>query len=187
MTARPCSNYTLVRKLGKMPSFITDRVKYHSMFSNTIARLAALKPISWVLSRILFRLDARLLRMTDGKFSLTSTLTEYETVILTTTGAKSGAARSVPLMVFWDGEKAILIASYYGGKRHPGWHYNLMANPQATIIRAGSERSYLAHLVEGNERGRYWALAASQYPGYESYKSRAGEREIGVWVLEPVE
>lgn len=157
------------------------------MFYRTILRLAALRPFSWLLARLLPRLDPLLLRMSGGRHSLTSLLSGLETVTLTTTGAKSGLPRSATLIPLWDGRRAILIASNFGNSRHPGWHYNLRAHPQASLRRNGQERRYQARQAHGDERERYYQLAIQTYPGYAAYRQRAAGRQIAVWVLEPLD
>ena len=157
------------------------------MLQPTLLRLAALKPITAVISQLLPRIDPHILRMTSGRHSLTSLVTGLETITLTTTGAKSGQPRSTILIPFWDGECAILIASNFGREHHPGWHYNLIALPQATLSREGRAQRYQARQAQGEERERYYQVAVESYPGYAAYRQRASHREITVWVLTPVE
>jgi deazaflavin-dependent oxidoreductase (nitroreductase family) len=40
-------------------------------------------------------------------------------MLLTTTGAKTGQPRSLPLLYVTDGDRLILMASNYGKKSHP--------------------------------------------------------------------
>ena len=54
---------------------------------------------------------------------------------MTTTGAKSGEPRTAAVIYFHDGDDVILIASNYGGTRHPAWYHNLKANPTAILQR----------------------------------------------------
>lgn len=157
------------------------------MLRRTLLHLAAIKPISLTLAWLLPRLDRHILRWTSGRYSLTSLLTGLETVTLTTIGAKSGLSRSTTLFPFWDGERAILIASNFGQKNHPAWHYNLKASPQAVLSRDGQARHYLASPAQGEQREVCFRLAVQSYPGYAAYRQRASHREITVWVLTPVE
>jgi len=161
--------------------------KIYVMLRRNLLRLAAIKPISLSLAWLLPRLDRPILRWTSGRHSLTSLITGLETVTLTTSGAKSGLPRSTTLFPFWDGECAILIASNFGREHHPGWHYNLIALPQATLSREGQARHYQARQAQGEERERYYQVAVESYPGYAAYRQRASHREITVWVLTPVE
>ena len=138
-----------------------------------------------VMVRLAHRADKVTLRLSRGRYSLTSLLTAQPLITLTTVGAKSGEARSVPLLGFPDGESIILIASSWGQTRHPAWYHNLRAHPEATVTRDGQSRVYTAEELTGEARERGWALAAQRYPGYAAYKKRAGGRTIPVLRLTP--
>src|SRR5207244_10080020 len=52
---------------------------------------------------------------------------------LTTTGRRTGRARSTPVTWFSDGEDIVVTAMYLGMERDPDWSRNLEANPEAAI------------------------------------------------------
>ena len=126
-----------------------------------------------------------MLRLTNGRHSITSILTDQLLVTLTTTGARSGLARTVPVLAIRDGDNVILVASRWGGDRHPGWYHNLVANPKVKLTYKGRTERYLAREASGQERDRCWRLALEQYPGFANYDRWAGERRIPVVVLSP--
>jgi deazaflavin-dependent oxidoreductase (nitroreductase family) len=140
----------------------------------------------WLSAMLAHRFDNLSVRGTSGKHSLSGWLSGQTIAILTTRGAKSGLPRSIPVMVTWDGDLVVLISSNWGQNRHPGWYYNLRADPHAELELNGETRSYLAREAKGEERERYWSLAVKNYPGYDIYRERASQRQIAVWVLEPV-
>jgi deazaflavin-dependent oxidoreductase (nitroreductase family) len=84
-----------------------------------------------------------------------------------------------------DGENIILIASNWGGKKHPSWYYNVKANPQVQLTIKGHSQAFRAQEVTGPERERCWQRAVAIYPGYELYKSRTDGRTIPVFLLTP--
>lgn len=137
-------------------------------------------------SVLMHRVDGPVLRATQGRFAPSAVLTGLPIAIVTTTGAKSGLARSIPLVAFHDGENLFLIASNWGGTAYPAWYHNLIANPQATVLSGGETKTYRAHQAQGDEYARYWNKAVERYPGYESYKARTGGRPIPVMVLERI-
>ncbi len=111
-------------------------------------------------------------------------LTGLPIVVITTTGAKSGISRRLPLFSFLDGNKFILIGSSFGRKNNPGWYYNLLANPNCQLEHEGVEKSYLARKAAGEEREKYWQQAVDAYIGYKNYAVWAKHRRIPVMILE---
>jgi len=109
-----------------------------------------------------------------------------EILLLTTTGRKSGRARTVPLCSLRDGESFVVIASYGGLDRSPSWWLNLQHEPRATV-RLGRLRSeVVAREAMHTDRERLWAQVTARAPGYLEYQRRT-TRLIPVILLEPVE
>lgn len=154
-------------------------------FNKLIQKLAASRINSWWLSKLLSRVDPLIIKMSKGKRSLTSMLAGLPTVSLKVIGAKSGVERCTILVGTFEGDKLILIASYFGSRKHPDWYYNLKANPLVRVVFKGKESEYTARETEGDERQRYWNIAVEHYPGYGNYQKWAGERDIPVLLLEP--
>ncbi|GAB4441073.1 MAG: nitroreductase/quinone reductase family protein [Chloroflexi bacterium OHK40] len=127
--------------------------------------------------------DRLLLPLTRGRFTLSRLV--YPTLLLTTIGAKSGRPRATPLIYFRDGPRIVLVASNYGGARHPAWYHNLRTTPRATVTLEGATRPYLAHEASGAERAELWRKAVAFYGGYATYQRCAGPRQIPIMVLEP--
>jgi deazaflavin-dependent oxidoreductase (nitroreductase family) len=104
-------------------------------------------------------------------------------VLFTTTGAKSGKQRYVPLMrVEKDGRYA-MIASKGGDPAHPSWYFNVKANPAVTVQDGDKVVALTAREVEGAEREQWWDLAVEAYPPYAEYQTKT-TRQIPVFVLE---
>jgi deazaflavin-dependent oxidoreductase (nitroreductase family) len=143
------------------------------------------RPSGWFLARTLHHLDRPVLRLSRGRYSLTSVMAGLPVVTVTTIGAKSGQPRSLPLVAIPDGENVILIASNFGRHHHPAWYYNLHAHPEVRLTYEGKTATYLAHEIDGVERERCWQRAVELYSGYARYQERAGRRKIGVFLLTP--
>jgi deazaflavin-dependent oxidoreductase (nitroreductase family) len=104
----------------------------------------------------------------------------FPTVVLTTTGRKSGDLRRNALIYGKDGDDFILIASYGGRPTHPLWYLNLVADPSVTIQERADVISGVAETVpEGEERDRLWAQMVSIFPPYAEYQAKT-ERRIPV-------
>jgi deazaflavin-dependent oxidoreductase (nitroreductase family) len=153
-----------------------------NLYAATVRELGRHRPASWVLSRVLPPIDSLFVRR---RRSLTSLGTGFPLCYLTTTGRRTGEARTVPLLYVSDGERIVLVASNWGGRCHPAWALNLDAGPEARVTIDGVERAYTARRATREERSRYWAEAVRFWPGYDDYRARAG-REIRVFVLDPV-
>lgn len=152
-----------------------------------LLRFAASGPGAWLFSRVLQRLDEPVLRLTRGRATLASLLAGLPVVVLTTTGARSGQARSVPLVGLPVGPSEFaVIASNFGRRHHPAWSYNLRAQPEATLTISGRPRAVRATIPEGERRDAIWRQALEVYPGYADYARRASHRDVVVWVLDPV-
>ncbi len=146
--------------------------------------IPASKAGSWFISSFMDNVDRWVFHISGGKQTAASAVFGLPSIILTTVGAKSGQKRDTPLLGISDGENFIVIASNWGKKNHPAWYYNITANPNVTVSLNGDAKPYRARRVEGEERKQCWDKALKIYPGYNSYKQRAG-REIAVFLLEP--
>lgn len=150
-----------------------------------IRRVAATAPGSWLAARILHRLDRPLFRITRGRHTLSSLISGLPVVMLTTTGARSGRPRTVPVLGFPSREGLVVIASNYGQERHPAWYHNLRAHPEGHVCVNAVTRPYRAVEAEGDRRARIWQEGLTIYPGWSTYERRAPNRHIAVFVLEP--
>ena len=151
-----------------------------------IQRLATIKFISTgFLSKNLHRIDTAVLNWTHGRKNLTQMLTGLPVIMITTTGAKSGKPRTIPLAGLPDGEKIILVPTHFGQHHYPAWYYNLCANPTAQVQVNGSSKEYRARTADQDEWDQYWNLAVHYYLGYQSYLERSGDRDIPLFILEP--
>jgi deazaflavin-dependent oxidoreductase (nitroreductase family) len=106
-------------------------------------------------------------------------------LLLTTTGRKSGEKFMFPLFYGKDGKSYIVVASKGGAPEHPGWYRNLLANPDVEIQVGTERRKARARTATGEERKRLWKKALEFWPPYADYQKKT-EREIPVVVLEPV-
>jgi deazaflavin-dependent oxidoreductase (nitroreductase family) len=106
-------------------------------------------------------------------------------LIITTTGRRSGQPRSNPLLYVRDGDAFVVIGSNWGQPRHPAWSLNLLADPAATVTLGGAQLPVRATLAGGAERERLWRLLLAQWPAYQTYVERAGGRDIQIFRLTP--
>ena len=150
-----------------------------------LRRFAATGPGSWLFTRTLDHLDRWTFRATRGKHLFSSLLSELPVAMVTTTGARSGQPRTVPLLAMRTADGMAIIGSWYGNAKHPAWRHNLRANPDGEVDVEGERWAFRAVEVEDERRERIWNEALRTYPGFTAYAKRAAPRRISVFVLEP--
>jgi deazaflavin-dependent oxidoreductase (nitroreductase family) len=120
-----------------------------------------MKPMAKVLNPVMLW-QARMGKM--GELSL---------LVLTTTGAKSGAKRQSALGYFPDGDNAwLIVASFGGSQANPGWYHNLAAHPEAEIQIGGRKIPVTATALTGAERDAAWARVVEASPRYAGYATK---------------
>jgi len=129
---------------------------------------------------VVTRLHRALYRKTGGRIG--ARLAGMDMLLLTTTGRKSGAPRTLPLACFRDGEQLVIAGTNNGQDHHPAWWLNLEANPQAEVQLGADTFRARAERATGAERERLWPWLKQQNPAYQRYEKRT-TREIPVVVL----
>ena len=104
---------------------------------------------------------------------------------LTTTGARSGRARTIEILGQPEGDGIVLIASRGGGPRHPGWFHNLISDPVVLVHLEDRNLRMRARVVEGEERERLWLRTKRQFPTFVGYEQKT-RRRIPVVMLDPL-
>jgi deazaflavin-dependent oxidoreductase (nitroreductase family) len=152
-------------------------------FHRVVRSLASTKLGVALLRPTAHHLDRLITKATGGRSSFAGLVTGVPAVMLTTTGAKSGEPRTVALYGIPHPGGVGLIASNFGGVKHPAWYYNLKAHPEATVTIGRDTWHATARLATPDERGEIWAKGLEIYPGWRKYEARAGERHIEAFVL----
>lgn len=105
-------------------------------------------------------------------------------LLLTTTGRRSGKARTTPLTFFQDGNDFVVIASNGGSDRAPDWWLNLQHDPRAVVEIGREELTVTARNAPAEQRERLWVEITATYSGYAKYQSKTARR-IPVVLLTP--
>lgn len=105
------------------------------------------------------------------------------TLLLTTTGRRSGAERTTPLIYGEDDGSFVVVASKGGAPDDPAWMKNLREDPGARVQVAADRFAARARAATGEERDRLWAHMTEIWPAYEDYATKT-DRQIPVVVLE---
>ena len=107
-------------------------------------------------------------------------------LLLTTTGRKSGEKFVFPLFYGEIGDGYIVVASKGGAPEHPGWYRNMLVNPEVEVQVGTKKFRARARTASGPERTALWAKALVFWPPYADYQRKAVDREIPVVVLDPI-
>jgi deazaflavin-dependent oxidoreductase (nitroreductase family) len=103
-------------------------------------------------------------------------------LLLTTTGVRSGKARTTPMMFHRDGDRLLVIASNVGASTHPDWYLNLVADPRVVVEVGAEQFDATAVPLTGNERERMWTMLKENYPFFAEHEAKTS-REIPVVAL----
>ncbi|MFD0204957.1 MULTISPECIES: nitroreductase/quinone reductase family protein [Saccharothrix] len=106
-------------------------------------------------------------------------------ILLTTTGARTGARHTNPVGYLPDGDRIVVIASAGGSPRHPDWFHNLVANPVVQVEDGVFTYDAEATVLDGAERDELWARAVESDPGWAEYQAKT-TRRIPVVALKQV-
>lgn len=133
-------------------------------------------------ARLLVPADRLVGRLTRGRVVALGLI---PSLVITTTGRRSGKPRSNPLLYVPDGDAYVVVGSNWGQQHQPGWSLNLLADPAAEVAVKGRRIPVRAEVATGAERERLWRLLVTEWPAYRAYVQRAGGREIRVFRLVP--
>jgi deazaflavin-dependent oxidoreductase (nitroreductase family) len=105
------------------------------------------------------------------------------TLLLTTTGRKSGKQRTTPLIYGTHGDDYLVVGSQGGAPKHPAWYLNLSEDPEVEVQVKGDRFKARARTARPEEKPELWKIMTADWPYYDDYQKRT-EREIPVVVLE---
>ena len=112
-------------------------------------------------------------RLTRGRIVVSGIL--VPSLVLHTTGAKSGEPRTSTLMYAPDGKGGAIIAgTNFARGNHPGWTANLIAHPEAEVDVRGRRHRVHAERIPEEERNPAWTRLEAQWPGYRMYERESG-------------
>jgi deazaflavin-dependent oxidoreductase (nitroreductase family) len=107
-----------------------------------------------------------------------------KTLLLTTTGRRSGAPREHALIYGRHGDDYLVVASKGGARQHPGWYLNLEANPEVEVQVGDQRFTATARTATPEEKPELWKIMTAEWPAYDEYQTKT-DRDIPVVVLTP--
>lgn len=160
-------------------------VKDANAVQRVTQKVAASRPGAWLFQRTMYPIDKGLFRLTNGRLTVPGLMAGLPVIMLTTTGAKTGKDRTMPLLGIPIEDDMAVIGSNYGQSSTPGWVYNLRATPEAEVAHGSESVEVTARPATEAETERAFEAGAAFYGGFPEYRERASHREIEVFVLEP--
>jgi deazaflavin-dependent oxidoreductase (nitroreductase family) len=100
------------------------------------------------------------------------------TLLLRTTGRRSGATRTNGLVYARDGSDYLVVPSNGGADRAPAWLHNLRADPKVEIQIGRTRRPAIARVVDSTDPDyqRLWQIVnennRDRYNGYQQMTAR---------------
>jgi deazaflavin-dependent oxidoreductase (nitroreductase family) len=152
-------------------------------FTRVLRGLGRTRGFAFVYRRFGPKADPWLLHRSQGRF--VSRFFGLPALLITTTGARSGQPREMPLLYLRDGDDFVVVGTNFGQHHHPGWTANLLKHPDA-VIEVGPERLPVTGELAGQETwDRLWPRFVEMYPGYADYLGRTGGRVPRMFLLHP--
>ena len=106
-----------------------------------------------------------------------------QTLVLTTTGRKSGEQRDAALIYAPHGDAYAIVASKGGADAPPAWYLNLDADPDVEVQVWGDRFKAKARTASAEEKAEIWPTMTGEWPAYDEYQKKT-DREIPVVLLE---
>lgn len=104
------------------------------------------------------------------------------TLVLTTTGRRSGQPRRNALIYGREGDDYLVVASRGGDDHDPLWYRNLVADSHVQVQVGADRFEATARTASSDEKQRWWPVMAAIWPAYDEYQAKT-DRDIPVVVL----
>jgi len=105
-------------------------------------------------------------------------------LLLTTSGRKTGRARTTPLLYMSDGARFLVVGSNGGRDQAPSWILNVAATPTVKVQVGRRRFEADAHLLTTEEKTTIWPQMVGHYKGWAHYQLLT-DRELRVVSLTP--
>jgi deazaflavin-dependent oxidoreductase (nitroreductase family) len=152
------------------------------VYARSLQRLGHARWFAFLVKHAVSKVDRAVYKASGGRLSASGS--SLPTMLLTTTGRKSGKPRTVPVYYVRDGDNLVAACEDFGLDTASSWPKNLLANPQARVQIGGSEHEYRARLASEEEAARNMPGLIDIWPAHKTYRERTGKRYL--FVFEPV-
>jgi deazaflavin-dependent oxidoreductase (nitroreductase family) len=98
-------------------------------------------------------------------------LGRQRTLLLTTTGRRTGLPRTQPVTYFTLEGQTVLVASNWGNDRPPAWYLNCVAQPRVRVRLRRAAFDAITRTATADERARLWPPLVAGNPQYARYQA----------------
>lgn len=152
------------------------------MDESFVVRLTTHPAMIWWIRHVVSRIDPWIFRATNGHFTAMGR-PGMPMVTLETRGRRSGRRRLVHLACIEHAGESLVVASAMGQEKHPGWRYNLEAQPEVVAQFSGERRPVRAVALDDREKRAAWDAICAAIPQVRVYETMTS-RDIRVFRLE---
>ena len=156
-----------------------------NVVQRTMQRVASMRPVAFVFRHTFHHIDRAWYRLL-GHHTVSELVAGVPNIMLTTTGARTGRRRTVPLVGVPTNHGVAVVGTRFGSPHQPAWYYNLLADPRAELEHRGTTTVVVAREVtDGAEYDAIMRAADATYSGFPVYRRRITSRRVPVFVLQP--
>ncbi len=125
------------------------------------------------------------MRANDGAVT-TGPLADHPLLVMTSTGARTGAPRRAILTFTRSGPDYVVAGTKSGAPTDPAWLTNLRAHADVTIEAEGQTFQATAVIVDAADRDQLWERHVAALPHFAEYPEQSG-RVIPMVRLTPLD
>ena len=162
-------------------------MKRPNVVQRTMQRVASMRPVAFVFRHTFHHIDRTLYHLL-GRHTVSGFVAGVPNIMLTTTGARTGRRRTVPLVGVPTDHGLAIVGTRFGSPHQPAWYHNLLADPRAELHHHGGATSAVIarEVPDGAEYDAVMRAADAVYSGFPVYRRRITTRRVPVFVLQPV-
>jgi deazaflavin-dependent oxidoreductase (nitroreductase family) len=161
----------------------TPITELYQLYLRVMRQIGHYRWFSLFMKHVGTHVDRALIRASRGQVSMGGP--QMPTMLLTTSGRRSGKQRTVPLHYVRDGKNLVAVCENFGLQAASSWPKNLLADPKARIQIGGMTENYLSRPATDDEVTRNMPRLIEMWPAHDTYLQRSGTRQV--IVFEPID
>jgi deazaflavin-dependent oxidoreductase (nitroreductase family) len=148
-------------------------------YTRLAQRLGHYRWFALMMKHVGCKMDRALFRASGGRLWLSGPA--LPTMLLTTTGRKTGKERTVPVYYVRDGQNLVAACEDFGLEKASNWPKNILADPHVKVQIGKSLKEYWVRLATDEETTRNMPRLVDMWPAHNTYQERSGRRFVFVF------